>query len=158
MDASKISWCKNQKQGIEITEPNENLAKEYLKSANETLELLRIVSGRSNMWAATMKYYFEYFLAYALLRRIGIKSGIHDCTVEVIKWLEKEGVINDLGKILEKDKQLRIDNQYYLKNIKEDINFDRLTELYLYVKDTIGNMDDQKTESLIKKFRVKIFS
>jgi len=124
MDASKLSWCK--KQGVEITEPNENLAKEYLKSATETLEILRIVSGKSNMWAATMKYYFEYFLAYALLRRIGIKSSIHDCTIEVIKWLETEDVIKSFSGILEKDKQLRIDNQYYLKNIEEDINFEKL--------------------------------
>ena len=131
MDDSKMKWCKNQKQGIEIIEPNNNLAKEYLKSANETLELLRIVSGRSNMWAATMKYYFEYFLA----------------------WLESKEVLKNLSKFLEKDKQLRIENQYYLKNIKEEIDFDKLTELYLYIKDIIERLDEERIQELIKKLK-----
>jgi len=94
-------------------------------------------------------------LAYALLRRIGIKSSIHDCTIEVIKWLETEDVIKSFSGILEKDKQLRIDNQYYLKNIEEDINFEKLTELYLYVKDVIEKVDESKIDNLIKKFRKK---
>ncbi len=71
-----LNWCKKQKKGIKLIKPNENLAKEYLESAEETLIVLKEIVNKSNMWLATTKYYFEYFTVYALLMKIGIKSEI----------------------------------------------------------------------------------
>ena len=88
-----ISWCKNQKKGVKLIEPNNNLCKEYLKNAEETLEFLKDIENKSNMWLAVTKYYFEYFTVYALLMKIGVKSEIHDCTIEICKLFEKEGLI-----------------------------------------------------------------
>ena len=34
----KIKWCKARKNGIELTEPNDNLAKEYIDNAEEKSE------------------------------------------------------------------------------------------------------------------------
>jgi len=123
---NKISWCKNQKSGIKLIEPNDNLSEEYYQNAEESLKVLRSINEtKSNMWLATTKYYIEYFAVYSILMKIGIKCEIHDCTIALIKFLEKESVIKSgISKLLEKDKELRIDNQYYLKNKPVDINFE----------------------------------
>ncbi len=39
MDVGKLRWCCKQKAGLKIEKPNDNLAKEYLKSAEETLSI-----------------------------------------------------------------------------------------------------------------------
>jgi hypothetical protein len=121
----KISWCKTQEKGIRIIEPNDNLSEEYYKNSEESLKVLRsIKETKSNMWLATTKYYIEYFAVYSVLMKIGIKCEIHDCTIALINFLEKEGVIKSgISKNLEKDKELRIENQYYLKNKSVDIDF-----------------------------------
>ena len=137
----KLSWCFKQRKGLKIVEPNNNLANEYIKSSEETLLILRDIEGKSNMWVATTKYYCEYLAAYALLMKFGIKSEIHECTIEFLKFLEKEGIIKNISKILIKDKELRIENQYYLRNKKVNVNFnefieeDKVTEIRDKLKD-----------------------
>jgi len=136
-----LNWCKNQKKGIKIVEPNDNLSKEYLDSAEETLRVLKEIKGKSKMWVATTKYYFEYFLIYSLLIKIGIKCEIHDCTIETVKILEKNNCLEKgISKKLEYDKQLRIDNQYYLKNREVKIDYEELLRLFLYIKNKIKKL------------------
>ena len=84
----KLKWCFGKKE-VKFIEPNENLANEYLRSAEETLLVLRDIREKSNMWVATAKYYCEYFAVYALLMRLGIKSEIHSCTIEILRVLQK---------------------------------------------------------------------
>ena len=138
---ANINWCKKQEKGIKIVEPNINLSEDYIKSAEETLVLLRDVKDKSNIWSATMKYYCEYFAVYSLLIRIGIKCEIHDCTIKICEFLEKEGVLpKGTFDRLEKDKGLRTDNQYYLKNIKVEINFSELSNLILQIKNIASTL------------------
>src|SRR3989344_8385647 len=115
---NKINWCKGKEKGIKLIEPNDNLSAEYYENAEESLKVLRsIKETESNMWLATTKYYIEYFAVYSVLMKLGVKCEIHDCTIPLVKLLELEGVIKQgTSKILEQDKELRIDNQYYLKN------------------------------------------
>lgn len=148
----KIKWCR--KKGLKFIEPNENLSDEYFDNAEETLRLLnQIKDSGSNIWLATQKYYTEYFAAYSILMKIGIKSEIHSCTIEIIKLLENLSLI-DFGffEILIKDKNLRIDNQYYLKNIPVDVDFDKMSELLLNVKTFL----DSITNETVKHIREKI--
>ena len=129
-----LEWCK--KQGMKLIEPNDNLAEEYFKNAEDTLRIANLVKDSgSNMWLATHKYYTEYLSAYSLLMKIGIKSEIHSCTIEIIQILEKEKIIDfSFSKILENDKELRIDNQYYLKNLPVEFNSKSLSEILLKVR------------------------
>ena len=116
---ASLNWCKKQKTGIKLIKPNNNLSKEYFNSSEETLKILKEIQGKSNMWLATTKYYCEYFAVYSILMKIGIKSEIHKCTISLVKFLEGENLFKKgTWKILEKDKNLRIENQYYLKNKK----------------------------------------
>ena len=148
----KLRWCFGKKE-VKLIEPNENLAKEYLKSAEETLLILKDIKNKSNMWLATTKYYAEYFACYALLMRIGIKSEIHDCTIEIMKFLEKNGVIDKgTSERLERDKELRIENQYYLRNKKVSVDYDELRDFILRIKEIINTISDEK----VKESRNKI--
>lgn len=153
---NKISWCKQQSKGIIFIPPNDNLSKEYYQNAEESLKVLRSINEtKSLMWLATTKYYIEYFAAYSVLMKIGIKCEIHDCTLALVHLLEKEGFFpSGMAKMLEDDKQLRIDNQYYLKNKPVKINFQELSELIISIKDVL----DKLTAERIKIIRNKIES
>jgi len=146
----KISWCKKQKNGIKIQMPNDNLSYEYYKNAEESMKVLKsIKETKSNMWLATTKYYIEYFAVYSILMKIGIKCEIHDCTIALVKFLEDEEVIEKgTSKILENDKELRIDNQYYLKNKPVDIDFEKLSDFMLFIKNSLDKLDSKKIEEL----------
>jgi len=123
-----------------------------LKSAEETLLVLKDIGRKSNMWVTTAKYYCEYFAVYALLMRLGIKSEIHSCTIEILKFLEEEKIVEKgIAKMLENDKELRIDNQYYLKNRKVVVNYDNLRDLILKMKEIINTMSNEKIDEIRKK-------
>ncbi|HLC19416.1 MAG TPA: hypothetical protein VJK72_00735 [Candidatus Nanoarchaeia archaeon] len=136
-----IDWCK--KHGMKLIEPNDNLSEEYYTNAEETLRVTNLIKNSgSNMWLATQKYYTEYLAAYSLLMKIGIK------------WLlENEKIIDfEFGKILEEDKELRIDNQYYLKNKPVHFDSKELSDTLLKIRkilDTIKDSDIKRIRKLI---------
>lgn len=148
-----IKWCKRKSKGIKLIEPNDNLAKEYIETAEETLETLKSIRNKSKVWLAATKYYCEYFAIYSLLMKLGIKSEIHECTIAVSQLLEDTNII-PLGFTarLEQDKQLRIDNQYYLKNKEVLINYDELLNFILTIKD----INSKLTKEDINKIRKEI--
>ncbi len=146
---NKISWCKKQPKGIKLIEPNNNLSQEYFQNAEESLKVLRhIKETQSNMWLATTKYYIEYFAVYSILMKIGVKCEIHDCTISLINHLEDDLGLQDTSIRLEKDKELRIDNQYYLKNKPVDINLDDLADFLLVIKNCLEKLDNEKIEKI----------
>ena len=107
------------------------------------------------MWLATTKYYCEYFSIYALLQKIGLKCEIHNCTIEIAKLLEEIKIIPEgYSRKLEEDKDLRIDNQYYLKNKSVYINIRELSEFILTIKNKVNSItfnEINKTRNEIKK-------
>jgi len=155
-----LAWCARQRRGIRLVEPNDNLSREYESTADETLQILRGIKGKSNIWLATTKYYTEYFAIYSLLMKIGIKCEMHDCTIAVCSFLEENGTIPvGYSNILNEDKQLRIDNQYYLKNRKVEVSYNGLAEFVLRIKDInlrlspeqIGRIRKQLSTMLLKE-------
>jgi uncharacterized protein (UPF0332 family) len=150
-----INWCKEQPRGIKLIEPNLNLSEEYYGNAEESLKVLRsITETKSNMWLATTKYYIEYFAVYSVLMKIGIKCEIHDCTISLVRFLEEEAVLEKgTSKLLGKDKELRIDNQYYLKNKHVEIDFEQLSDFILSIKNSLDNLTDDQIEDIRKKIR-----
>lgn len=151
----QINWCKAQDKGIKLINPNDNLSREYLMNSEESLKVLRSIKDtKSNMWLATTKYYIEYFAIYSVLMKIGIKCEIHDCTIALAKFLEEEGILKQgTSNILEKDKDLRIDNQYYLKNKPVNINFDQIADFMLSIKETLDRLDSNKIKEIREKVR-----
>ena len=152
----KISWCKEQKGGIKILQPNENISREYYQNAEESLKVLRSINQtKSNMWLATTKYYIEYFAVYSVLMKVGIKCEIHDCTIALIQFLENEGIIEKgITKLLEDDKELRIDNQYYLKNKPVNIDFVKLSDFLISIRRSLDNLSKDNINKLRRKMMV----
>ena len=112
-----IAWCLKQKRGIRIIQPNENLAKAYLKKAISALNTMNaaLEIGEPD-WIITTAYYARYFALYALLMKIGIKSEIHDCSVAVARLLAEKGMLRkNLVTDISNSKQARIDMQYYVE-------------------------------------------
>tara|TARA_Y100000310_G_scaffold334016_1_gene412792 strand:+ start:3801 stop:4244 length:444 start_codon:yes stop_codon:yes gene_type:complete len=129
----KLDWCLKQKKGIRIIEPNDNLCKQYLKSAEENLNTMNKISGK---WRLITAYYACYEGLYALLQKIGIKCEIHDCTLELLNSIE--GFDNKLKEFITNLKRERIDTQYYLKAPKQ--------------------IDEKKVKEFVTMCKSKIFS
>jgi len=149
----KISWCKKQERGIKIQEPNDNISQEYYKNAEESIKVLKSIREiKSNMWLATTKYYVEYFAVYSVLMKIGIKCEIHDCTIALLRFLEDEGIVEKgTATSLGRDKKLRIDNQYYLKDKDVDVDLEKLSEFMLSIRKSLDGLDSDKVSELRKK-------
>ena len=111
----KIGWYRQQKKGIEVIEPNNNLCGAYFADAEDSLLVLEQISGK---WQVIAAYYACYNSVYALLMKAGIKCEIHDCTIKLMDLIsdfdaEDKSFLSEL-----RDK--RIQNQYYLKREKLD--------------------------------------
>ena len=114
--------------------------------------LIAIHKTQSKVWLATTKYYVEYFAFYSILMKLGIKCEIHECTIELARLLEKEQLVPaGTADTLKKDKQLRIDNQYYLKNRPVKIVPEQLSEFLLDIKDTLMKLTDQDINRIRNK-------
>lgn len=154
-----MKWCAKQDKGITIIQSNDDLAKEYFSTADETLAVLKEIREKSNMWLATTKYYCEYFAVYALFMKLGIRCEIHDCTIALSGFLEKEGLLpKGSHRMLQKDKQLRIDNQYYLKNQTVEVNYEELLEFVLQVKDNAEKLTFDRVANIRNKLHVLLDS
>ncbi|MBU0979618.1 MAG: hypothetical protein KJ709_02335 [Nanoarchaeota archaeon] len=150
----QIKWCMQQKKGIELVEPSNNLHEAYLIKAEEALDTLR--SSKSKDWQLTTAYYTIYHGIYSLLMKIGIKCEIHSCTIEFTKrFLNKYFSIDDL-ELLDKAFSARIDAQYYVNRKVPDANYD------LIIKKTPGFLVKCKNiileEKGINEFRKKMES
>ncbi len=101
------------------------------------------------MWLATQKYYTEYLAAYALLMRIGIKTEIHSCTIKIIGLLQEKDIVDfNYADMLEDDKELRIDNQYYLKNRPVDLDSSKLAQLLLKIRHILDTITEKKIDEI----------
>jgi uncharacterized protein (UPF0332 family) len=93
----KIVWCLKQKRGIRIIEPNSNLAKAYLRKALSALNTMTAaVNIDETDWILTTAYYARYFALYTLLTKIGVKSEIHDCSINLAEFLAENGILSPL--------------------------------------------------------------
>lgn len=108
----KISWCMKQEKGIRLVEPKEHLAKSYMEEADETFENFLKATGK---WKVIMAYYACYSALYSILMKCGIKSEIHECTIELMGMLGFGAGDVKLMKSLKAD---RIKTQYYLEKIE----------------------------------------
>jgi len=104
-------------------------------------------------WTATTAYYARYFALYALLMKIGVKSEIHDCTINIAKLLAKNKILNPhLINDITKAKQTRIDTQYYVArelnqtDIKNNVEAAR--KFVLELEQTIENITPEQIKNI----------
>lgn len=104
-------------------------------------------------WVSTTAYYARYFALYALLMKIGIKSEIHDCTINVARLLAKNGVLGDrLVDDLFLAKQARIDTQYYVatdfSSDNLEVNVAGARNFVLEIEKTIDIISDRQIQMI----------
>ena len=149
-----LIWCFKQKRGIRITEPNPNLTKAYLKKATSALNTMTAALQINEAdWTATTAYYARYFALYALLMKIGVKSEIHDCTINVAQLLANHGILRQsLVDDIAEAKQTRIDTQYYVatelnqKQIRQ--NAETARKFVLEIEQTIENITTEQINTI----------
>ncbi len=117
VERKKLGWCFALSDGLRVTEPNERLARSYLKEAKASLERAeKDLEDGDLLWATVVLYYAEYYAAYSFLQRIGVKCGNHFCSLLAAGFLLGEEKTERINR--HKDK--RIDAQYYMKVDKEE--------------------------------------
>ena len=149
-----LIWCFRQKRGIRITEPNQNLTKAYLKKAASALNTMTATMQINEIeWTATAAYYARYFALYALLMKIGVKSEIHDCTINLAQLLaNNKSVSQKLVDEIAEAKQTRIDTQYYIatqlnqKQIRQ--NAETARKFVLEIEQTIENITTEQINTI----------
>ena len=122
----QIKWCLNQKKGIELVEPSDNLRDAYLVKAEDALDTLK--TSKSRDWQLTTAYYTIYNSIYSLLMKIGIKCEIHSCTIEFTKRFLKDHFSSQDFELIDKAFSARIDSQYYVNRQVPDQNYDLITK------------------------------
>lgn len=152
----KLTWCLKKKRGVKIIEPNENLYKAYLLKSKEALESMNINFERKILsWAISASYYARYFAVYALLSKIGIKSEVHDCTIELFKFLfiDTNKINIKFYKELKEAKDYRVEAQYYFPDFK-NLRLQSTREFVLEIE----KLAEQITEKDISELRRKLES
>jgi len=152
---ANIEWCKKQKNGIELVEPNQDLAKAYLKKAEDSLSASLNLDNNKD-WKISSLYYTMYFSVYAVLMKIGVKCEIHSCTTAFAETFLKDHITKDKLELLNKSMKARIDVQYYTnRNISDSLYKEMIESAPKFIvscKDIINKL----TEKEIAKIRDKI--
>ena len=114
MNREKLKWCFRKDSGLRLIEPSANLSVEYFKRADESLVTLSEIET-SKDWKVVAAYYAAYNALYALFMKCGIKSEIHDCTIEAMSVFIEQSLLTAIDKQNMLDlKDLRISSQFYI--------------------------------------------
>jgi uncharacterized protein (UPF0332 family) len=141
---NKIKWCLCQKKGIQLTELKPHLSKSYMDEADETLENVFSAKGK---WKTITAYYACYSALYSILMKCGIKSEIHECTIELMELFD---FIDDEKQYLRNLKDDRVKAQYYLKNIILE-DEEPVKKFVMKCKIILTNLNDEEVEIIRKK-------
>ena len=146
MNKNKVKWCLKQNKGIKLIETKPHLSESYMKEADETLENVSSTKGK---WKLITAYYACYNAFYSLLMKCGIRSEIHDCSLEIMELFGFD--LEDI-EYLKNLKRNRIHTQYYLKNITlEDVT--PVKRFILKCKTLLNNLNSEKVEKIRAKIK-----
>ncbi|MFH0978569.1 MAG: hypothetical protein V1837_04675 [Candidatus Woesearchaeota archaeon] len=152
MPDRQIRWCFGLKDGLRLTEPNENLSKSYLKEAKSSLlRAEKDLNDNDLLWATVAIYYSEYYALYSFLQKIGIKCQNHACSILAATFLLGE----DTTRTINEHKNKRIDAQYYMRVGQAPTVRKMLQEAKIFV----ANFDEvvsRLTEKEVDEYRRKL--
>ncbi len=159
----KIIWCLKQNKGIKLVKTNDNLCDAYLKKSNNSLKSMNLnEKAELHDWAVDAAYYARYHVIYALLQKCGIRSEIHDCSINLIKFLFGDKIPEDILKELETAKKQRIDLVYYtnrllsIQEIKK--NIESAPKFVLFVEKVISELNNIETDKVRQRLKEFIIS
>lgn len=149
----KIEWCCNTKNGIELVEPNGNLAEAYIAKAESSLETSRL--AKSKDWKISAAYYAMYFSVYAILQKTGVKCEIHTCTILFANEFLAEYFSKEQLNLLDEAFDARQDAQYYVNREVSNKIYDEIiseTPAFIsYCKNVVLKLDEKKIKEIRNK-------
>jgi uncharacterized protein (UPF0332 family) len=157
-----LRWCYKQKDGIKLTETNDNLTQGYLKMAENSLGTMNRERKYNLMFAISACYYSMYYSLYAICMKIGIKCEIHSCTIEfmkrvLIKFYSKEDL-----KIIKKAFDARNIAQYYVDKIvsKEDSDYimEKAPLFFNKSKEILAKINEKDVKEIRRKLESLMFN
>jgi len=157
--SDSLLWCLRQKKGIRLVAPNNNLCREYLAKARSSLNMLNAAIERNETdWIIATAYYAKYFALYALLQKCGIKSEIHDYSIETFRLFTEIGLVeSSLFVAISSSKELRIEAQYYVTGAIEkstvEENVKSAREFVLKLEEIIEKITEEQIGSVRKKLK-----
>jgi len=151
----QIKWCLNTKNGLELIEPNENLAKAYLNKSEDALRAASALHDNKD-WRISSLYYTQYFSLYAILMKIGVKCEIHSCTLAFMEFLLKDFFTFDEKDLIKKSMKARTDTQYYSdRNVSDEFYLRIIKETPMFLIKCKGVLN-KLTETDINKIREEL--
>lgn len=152
----KIKWCKSVKGGIELIEPNKNLADGYVLKAEESLKMMQKAKD-SRDWSVSTSYYSMYFSLYSILMTIGVKCEIHACTIEFMKRFLPTYFTSAECKFMTDSLQARVDTQYYVdRDVKDKFVSEMLAtapEFLVKCKEILARIKESEINSIRKQVK-----
>lgn len=149
-----IKWCAGLKDGLRVTEPDEDISKSYLKEAKASLMRAEKNFAEGDLlWTTVVAYYAEYYALYSFLQRIGVKCGNHFCSILAVERL----LGRELTKTIVQHKDKRIDAQYYMRIGKEDdvkIMLREAKEFVIGFDTLVSNMTSEEIREYRRKFKL----
>ena len=156
----RIKWCIRVRNGIELIDPNSNLAGAYLGKAEDSLETMRLAESKD--WKISAAYYTMYFSLYAILMKIGVKCEIHKCTIECMNSFLADHFDKEEYKLMEESLRARIDAQYFVDRNITDTLFKNMMrkapEFLVKCKSVVLKLNERKITQIrteIEKLRRK---
>ena len=148
----KIEWCLCQKKGIQLMDVKQHLSESYMHEADETLENVFSAKGK---WKTITAYYACYSALYSIMMKCGIKSEIHECTIEMMELFDFKNEEKEFMADLKDD---RIKAQYYLKNIvlKDENEVKKFIMRCRTVLSSLNDDDVRKIRDMISELKNKI--
>ena len=149
----KLEWCYKIKDGIKIVNPSDEISKSFMELAKSTLKRAgEVLEKKDAVWGSVMIYYADYYALYSFLQKIGIKSENHSCSIDTAGFLlGGKGMIKTINNHMKN----RVDAQYYLKTIPENMLVKSLEEAKTFVAvydEIVSNI----TQKGIEFFRSKL--
>lgn len=142
----QLEWCRKQKSGITIVEPNQNMAEDYFIKADNSLSMAS--TSKTNDWKAIGLYYACYNSIYALLQKAGIKCEIHECSIALMNFFEfSESEINFIKEL----KGNRKNAQYYVDREFKVEDFNKVKDFILRCRERFHKADFRKIKNEIIK-------
>lgn len=156
--AEHLRWCIRQDL-VSVERANEILARDYIRKADEALEVaFSLEEDEYYEWTVTAAYFARYFALTGLLRRCGIVSENHACAITILEeiFVNSSEVESDLLNSIKRGKNSRIEKQYGI------VDTDRASatrqredaiEFVTALRSYLADLTDDKVEKIRKFFK-----
>lgn len=147
-----LKWCCRQKSGIKLVEPSDEIAKGYIALAENSLGTMNREREQNIVFSVSACYYSMYYSLYSLIAKIGVKSEIHACSIELAGFFDYS---EEDKKLIKKAFDIRNTIQYYVDKVidEKEIEFiiSSASEFVVKSREILESIDENKVNEIRQK-------